>query len=246
MSFTTRGQAESLNITPRLVSSLLDEVSLSLRDADKNLYPLPLLNGYYNRAISECYQLMSQIGAEIITDYGTITADPATTTRDQFLPYNFLAFVPGRFFPHSPITEATNFSLGRPLKQVGLFDPLMQGNGLIVQTPTAFALIQPVGDQQMLRFNSCPAAGELFEFQYYTKMPLMDVNMMQQTYTPWYGLLDQLLVRIIEEFCREGLEFISMKREQWRVKTEADIVMLLGLRHLVEDEVGFSMWKGVP
>ena len=66
------------------------------------------------------------------------------------------------------------------------------------------------------------------------------------TYTPWLGLLDPLLSRILEEFCREGLEFVTTKRDMWRARAEGDIVALLGIRHLDEVDSPPSMWKGFP
>jgi hypothetical protein len=229
--------------TPMLVNDLFDEVREALRDPNKNNYPDKIMVGYYNRAVSECWHLMTQIGAEIVMNTGTIVADGVA--RDYELPSDFRAFVPGMVLPRSPVTATSNYSWGTAMTQVGLLSTSIRGNPTTVATPTAFSVFWS-GNSQYIRFNQIPPAGENYDFQYYPEYQRVSVSTIGVTYTPWLGLLDMLLARILEEFCREGLEFITTKRDMWRAKIEGDVVSLLGLRHLNEIQTTPSLWRGFP
>jgi hypothetical protein len=174
---------------------------------------------------------------------GTIITDGLA--QDYELPSDFRAFVLRNFLPRSPLTGTADYSWGKPFDQVGLFDKRIVGGPTAKATPRAFCVFSS-GLSQYVRFSSIPPAGEHYDFRYYPEYQRVAVANIGNTYTPWLGLLDQLLARILEEFCREGLEFITQKRDLWRAKTEGDVLMLLGLRHLNENPAEPSLWKGFP
>lgn len=227
---------------PISVLDLFTTVRSVLRDDNANSYTSDLMTNYYNRAVSECWNLMVRLGADVVQGHGSIVT--TGTDQDYMLPSDFRAFVVDKFVPRSPRIPAASgiYTWGKPLKQVSLRDPRMSVSSTTPASPNYFALYIS-GNYQNIHFSSLPPAGEVYDYSYYPEPQKVRVENIGSTATPWLGLLDMLLARILEEFCREGLEFITTKRDVWRARAEQDIVELLGLRFLSEIETTPSMWK---
>jgi hypothetical protein len=227
----------------KIISDLFTEVRSVLRDDNANSYPDALMTNYYNRAITECWSLMVALGADVVMTHATITADGSA--QDYLLPADYRALVIDKVQPRSPATATTNYTWSRPLQHVWLRDSPIVAFSSTVSTPNAFCTYTSSMDQY-LRFSSIPPAGEKYDYSYYPLPASVTTGTIVSTFTPWLGLLDTLLSRILEEFCREGLEFVTTKRDQWRAKAEADIIALLGLRYLSEQVVNPSMFRNMP
>lgn len=224
------------------IEELFTAVKIGLRgNRSTTLYAPDLLVGYYNRALDEIWPVLVQLGAGIVEVVGEILTDGLA--RDHVLPDDFQAFALGGVLPRSPLTATADYSHGRALDQCGLFDSSMTGAPTTTRTPSKFAVFISDG-VQYLRFDSIPPAGEYYDYLYYQVPPRAAVATIGTTYTPWLGICDPLIQRTLEEFCREGLEFVTSKREAWRARAEADLALLLGLRKLADRKVTPSIWAG--
>jgi hypothetical protein len=227
--------------TRTLVSAIFEEVRSNLRSPGATgLYSPTLMVGYYNRILPEIWSLLVQLGAELIHSYGTLETDGAG--QDYELPADFQAFKPDGFLPRAPITATADYRHGRPLPQAALLDPTMVGSPTTQGTPTAFAIFV-AGDSQYLRFNTIPQAGLFYDFIFYPTVPAVSVDSISSTFTPWLGLCDGVIKRLLEELCREGLEYLTGKRELWTARAQADLAMLQGLRRLEERKAVPSIWR---
>ena len=225
-----------------IISALFDEVRIVLRDENENMYKDPMMVGYYNRAVYECWSLMNQIGGEIAMTDNTITTDGLA--QSYVLPYNFSTFVPHSVLPRSPRTATADYTHSRYLDQISSNDLTMTGSPTITASPRRFAITLD-GTSQFIKFDTLPPAGEYYDYRFYQTPQHITVGDIDGMSTPWYGMLDPLLARILEQLCREGLEFITSKRDLWRAKAENDIVELLGLRHLTDVNLTPSLWRGI-
>lgn len=227
------------------VRDIFTNVRLALNDENANLYKDPKMVNFYNRAIQEIWSLLIAFGAEVITNAGTIVSDGGGT--DFQLPTDFRAFVPDSLMPRSPITATADYSHVQPLGHVGIHDSVMKCAPTATATPRFFAIFKS-GQSQYIRFAAKPASGERFDFLYYPEVQPVTVSTViaGTATTPWLGLCDPLIARILEEFCREGLEFVTTKREQWRARAAADLVQLITLRHVFEHRHNPSALRGLP
>jgi hypothetical protein len=225
-----------------IINDMFKEVRSVLRDDNKNNYPDALMTNYYNRAIYECWSLMIRIGADVLQGGATIVTDG--TNQTYTLPTGFQAFVIDSFLKR--VVTGDGYRWGKPLKQVGNRDGNIITSSTATQSPLYFFLGFADWQTQAVTFSTLPPTGEIYDYKYYTLPPKTSYLNIETTYTPYMGFIDPLVMRILEQFCREGLEFITTKRDQWRAKAEADIIELLGLRHLEDVNYTPSMWQGMP
>lgn len=223
----------------QLVSTLFTTVRTNLRaNKSATVYEPALMVAFYNRALEEIWPVLAQLGAGILVSSGNLVGDGVA--QDFVLPADFRAFV--GVYPRVPLTATSNYTRGTPLPQTSELDSAIAVTPTTAGTPTCFALVIAAG-VQYLRFSTIPASGYRYDYAYYPAIVPVAESTISETYTPWLGLCDALIARTLEEWCREGLEFTTAKRSLWRARAEADLALLLGLRHLPPRKSTPSMWS---
>jgi len=223
------------------IATLFDRVRVVLNDPNANLYKDDRQVLHYNRIIAEVQATLMRLGANLAMTPIVFEGDGLTQSFD--LPAGFLAFVPKQVRQRAPAAATTNFSHGTAVQHVDHQVSTMPTSATAVAMPIRFVL-DVAGSSQSVRFDTILPAGSFVDALAYVQIPEAEVATIGDTDTPWLGLLDQLLLRSLEQYCREGLEFTTEARAVWRSRTEADVQALLGLRHLQTQEKNPSLWKG--
>lgn len=228
---------------PTLVTRLFSDTRTVLHDIEANLYDNTLLLPLYNRAISEINSLLVMLQADVAITTGNITGDGVNYSFA--LPANFLAPVPGQFKPRSPETATNNYTWGRALEHYDRMGTQLTALPTTVAAPSRFHIISDTTAQYAV-FDSIPPSGYIYDLLYFTVPTAVTATTLSTAVVPWLGFLDNLVSRSLEEFAREGKEFTSDKRALWRARAEADISMILGLRHLQTQERIPSLFRNMP
>lgn len=227
----------------QLINNLFNTLRAMFQDSGAEVYKNTLLVPLYNRVVEEINSVLMQLSAEIAMDRITVIGDGVNSTFE--LPANFLAFVPTQVRHRSPATATSNYTMGAALRQLDQFDTNMKQVVTDVAAPKGFVLVV-AGDTQYIKFNSIPVENEIIDGLYFYQPTKATESNVASEYTPWAGLLDNLIMRMLEHYVREGLEFTNEARAMWVARTTADVAMLLGLRHLQTNTINPSSWFKVP
>ena len=225
------------------VNELFDNVRVEMDDVNKNHYTDSMLLVPFNRIYTHVNFHIVMLGAEIGMKNATISTDGSNQGYD--LPSDFLAFVEKHFFPHSPVTSATEYSRSDWIDQVAPSDPsiIISPASTRTNTPMSFYL-EVSGQSQKVYFNELPPSGQYYDYFYWPKISLLTEAVIAATVMPYLGMLDPVFHYSLVTWCRDHREFTPALEREWLNAAYNNSDRILGLRHLQEREPEASIWEG--
>lgn len=226
------------------IETMFGIIRSSLRDDQGNLYENTSQLPIYNRVVKEIQSLLMFIQAPDSMTLHTVTGDGSNYSFT--LPTDWMAPVPKRVRMRSPATATSNYGYAEPMSHKDRLNATMIAP-TSTGTPSSFWVEFTAGSGvHAIHFDAIPTSGVYIDILYYPKITrYTDVGQLSGQSTPWGGLCDEQIMRGMEMYLREGLEFVGDARKAWFQQSLADLVALFGFRKLAEQEVGIRAWEGL-